>query len=329
MDQAKTLHPVDYLRISVTDRCLFRCVYCMPAEGVPALHHEDILRYEEILRLVRVAVRLGVSKVRVTGGEPLVRKGVVPFIGRLAAVEGIRDVGLTTNGALLEPFAAPLREAGLRRVNVSLDTLRPDRFRDITRGGDLRQTLAGIGAALREGFSPVKINVVVMRDRNLDEIGDFVDFAATRGLHVRFIECMRIGGAAEESGKNFASNTEVMRLVSARARLVPWTESLPGMTARMYRIDGTPGHVGFISPLSEHFCGECNRLRLTPDGQLRHCLLDDSAEDLRALLRSGADDDAILAAVRTAAARKRDVAAAREPGNWLRECRSNMSGIGG
>ena len=254
---------------------------------------------------------------------------MVPFIGRLAAVEGIRDIGLTTNGALLEPFAVPLREAGLRRVNVSLDTLRPDRFRDITRGGDLGQTLSGIDEALREGFAPVKVNVVVMRDRNLDEIGDFVDFAARRGLHVRFIECMRIGGAAGESERNFAANAEVMRIVAARARLVPWAEALPGMTARMYRIDGTPGHVGFISPLSGHFCGECNRLRLTPDGQLRHCLLDDRAEDLRTLLRGGADDDAILAALRAAAARKSDVAAARAPGNRRRECRSNMSGIGG
>ena len=278
MDYETPPSPVDYLRISVTDRCLFRCVYCMPAEGVPPLHHEDILRYEEILRVVRVAVRLGVSKVRVTGGEPLVRKGVVPFIGRLAAVEGVRDVGLTTNGALLESFAAPLREAGLRRVNVSLDTLRPDLFKEITRWGGLGEVLAGLDAAQRAGLK-IKLNMVALKGVNEGEIEDVLAWAHGRGVDLTLIETMPMGDTGRGASDHYLDLQTVKSSLTKRFNLIPTIDGSVdsnliqgGGPARYLRVAGTDTHVGFITPISQHFCATCNRVRLSVDGTLYMCL---------------------------------------------------------
>ncbi|MBP7866889.1 MAG: GTP 3',8-cyclase MoaA [Acidobacteria bacterium] len=323
---------VNYLRVSVTDRCNFRCQYCMPPEGVPALRHEDVLRYEEILRIARLALRLGVDKFRVTGGEPLVRKGIVGFVQSLGEVGGVRDLGMTTNGALLARFAGPLRDAGLRRVNVSLDTLRPERFRDLTRGGRLEDTLEGVREAARAGLVPVKLNVVLLRGFNDDEVPDFAALACREDVQVRFIEFMPVGEAGNQrgAGERSVPNGEVMAAIAARYAL-EGPEEGPGdtSTARTYRLPGGRGKVGFISPLSSHFCAWCNRLRLTPDGRLRACLLHDGDIDLRALLRGGASDDGLLAALREAVAHKHRIVDGFRAGSCLRKCTSSMSRIGG
>lgn len=323
---------VNYLRVSVTDRCNFRCQYCMPPEGVPVLRHVDILRYEEILRIARLALRLGIDKFRVTGGEPLVRKGIVDFVRSLAGLDGVHDLGMTTNGALLSRFAGPLRAAGLGRVNVSLDTLRPDRFRDLTRGGRLEETLEGIRAAVGAGLDPVKLNVVLLRGFNDDEVQDFAALACREDVQVRFIEFMPVGAAANqrEAGGRSVPNGEVMAAVTARYTL-EGPEEDPGdaSTARTYRLSGGRGKVGFISPLSSHFCAWCNRLRLTPDGRLRACLLHDGDIDLRGLLRGGGSDDDILGALREAMAHKHRIVDGFRAGHYIRKCTSGMSRIGG
>ncbi len=292
---------INYLRISVTDRCNLRCAYCMPEEGVPSLDPTEILSYEELLRVARVAVRLGIWKIRVTGGEPLVRKGILGFLWELARLSGVRDLCLTTNGILLAEAAAQLRRAGLRRVNVSLDTLRPERFERIARRNGLDRVLAGIRAARQHGLQPVKVNVVAMRGVNDDELPDFVEFARVEGVEVRFIEFMPGGGAWDES--RVIPAAEVLERLSARFRLEPLRE--PGSTgpSRTYRLpDGT--RIGVISPLSDHFCGTCNRLRLTAAGRLRTCLFSNREIDLRRVLRSGVDDGVLEAVLRDAVARK-------------------------
>lgn len=323
---------VNYLRVSVTDRCNFRCQYCMPPEGVPALRHEDILRYEELLRIARLALRLGVDKIRVTGGEPLVRKGIVEFVRSLAGLDGVRDLGMTTNGSLLPRFARPLRDAGLGRVNVSLDTLRPDRFRDLTRGGRLEDTLEGIREAVCAGLAPVKLNVVLLRGFNDDEVTDFAELACREDIQVRFIEFMPVGEAGNQrgAGERSVPNGEVMAALKARYAL-EGPEEDPGdaSTARTYRLPGGRGKLGFISPLSNHFCAWCNRLRLTPDGRLRACLLHDGDVGLREMLRGGASDDDILGALREAVAHKHRIVDGFRAGRFTRKCTSGMSRIGG
>ncbi len=292
---------INYLRISVTDRCNLRCAYCMPEEGVPSLDHAEILSYEELLRVARVAVRLGIWKIRVTGGEPLVRKGIVGFVGQLAAIPGVRDLCLTTNGMLLADTAAELRRVGLRRVNVSLDTLNPERFRRITRRPGLDRVIAGIRAARDQGLRPVKVNVVAMRGLNDDELPDFVAFARTEGVEVRFIEFMPGSGEWDES--RVIPAAEVLERLSGRFRLEPVRELRSSGPSRTYQLpDGT--RIGVISPLSDHFCGTCNRLRLTAAGRLRTCLFSNREIDLRRVLRSGVDDGALEHVLREAVARK-------------------------
>ena len=281
---------IDYLRVSVTDRCNLRCVYCMPAEGIETCAHEAILSFEEIARLVAIGADLGITKVRLTGGEPLVRRGIVDLVRMIAQIPGIREISMTTNGVLLERYARALVDAGLLRVNVSLDTLDPDRFRAITRWGDLDDVLRGIEAAEAAGLTPIKINCVPIRGLNETDVVDLARRSTTDGWHVRYIEVMPLGEGAHWSGEGYVPSTETRALIEANlGSLEP--ASLEGNgPARYWRLPGALGTLGFISAISEHFCQTCNRLRLTSSGQLMPCLMSDLKIDLATLLRSGAGD---------------------------------------
>lgn len=294
--------PINYLRISVTDRCNLRCQYCMPPDGIPWIPHEKILRYEEIALIVRAATEVGISHVRLTGGEPLVRLGVVDLVRMLADIPGIRDLAMTTNGTLLPRYARALAEAGLDRVNVSLDTLRQDRFQSITRHGRLEDVLAGIEAAHQAGLEPVKINTVVIRGMNDDEVVDLAWRTMEPGWNVRFIEWMPVGDAAPSD--NGVWRDKVVTADEMRRKIETALGALEAVgvgtgngPARYYRLPDAKGTVGFITPVSEHFCYHCNRLRLTADGQLRPCLLSDYEIDLRTPLRQGADAAQIKALI--------------------------------
>ena len=276
--------PIDYLRISVTDRCNLRCVYCMPAEGINLLHHQDILSYEEIYRITVAAAKLGIKKVRITGGEPLVRIGLSSLIQMLAQIDTIDDIALTTNGTLLAQYAEELKAAGLRRVNISLDTLKADKFKEITRGGELKDVLAGIEAAGTAGLNPIKINVVVMAGKNDDELLDFARKTVEDGWHVRFIEHMPFN--QEPAHVYFVPVNVIRERLAALGEMEPCTFKGNG-PAKYYRLPRANGTIGFITPISEHFCFRCNRLRLTADGKLRPCLLSEQETDLRQPLRNG------------------------------------------
>jgi len=281
--------PISYLRISVTDRCNLRCVYCMPPEGVDWRPHEGVLRYEEIETIVQAAAELGISKVRLTGGEPLVRLGIADLVRMLARIPGIDDLAMTTNGILLARYAEELAEAGLQRVNVSLDTLRPERFQRITRCGRLEDVLAGIEAARLAGLEPVKINTVVIRGMNDDEVLDLARKTREAGWNLRFIELMPVGnGVTGNWRERVVTAAEIQeRIKAALGELEPAKMPTGGGPARYYQLPGARGTLGFITPISEHFCYQCNRLRLTADGQLRPCLLSDREIDLRKPLRQG------------------------------------------
>ena len=284
--------PISYLRISVTDRCNLRCVYCMPPEGVAWMPHEAILTYEEIVEVVRAAAELGISKVRLTGGEPLVRLDIEELVRGISQVPGIDDLAVTTNGILLPRHAAQLAEAGLHRVNISLDSLRPERYESITRGGHLEDVLEGMEAARRAGLDPIKINTVVIRGVNDDEVVDLARKTMEEGWHLRFIELMPVGGGdliGDRWLDRVVTAEEIREEVeSAVGRLEPAKISVGNGPARYYRLPGAQGTLGFITPISEHFCYRCNRMRLTADGQLRPCLLSDDEIDLRTPLRAGA-----------------------------------------
>ena len=295
---------IDYLRISLTDRCNFRCIYCMPEDGVCQLAHDDILRIEDIERLVRVAASIGIKSIRLTGGEPLVRKGVVDLVSAITATPGIENVSMTTNGVLLPAMADDLKRAGLSRVNVSLDTLDEAQFREITRVGKLEDTLAGIEAALAAGFDPVKVNAVTVRSLGQDFLA-FAKLSIDRPLHVRFIEYMPVGNASGVDGCGWGKadvipSEELFELINEQAQaeglepLRPAGGSRPigWGPARYFEFPGAQGTVGFISPLSRHFCSECNRLRVTAEGRIRPCLFSDTEYDVRAALRAGDDEGA-------------------------------------
>jgi cyclic pyranopterin phosphate synthase len=294
--------PISYLRISVTDRCNLRCIYCMPEDGVAWRPHEEILRYEEIETIVQAAADLGISKVRLTGGEPLVRLGIVALVRKIADIDGIDDLAMTTNGILLAHYAQDLTDAGLHRVNISLDTLDSERFRRITRSGDLEDVLRGIEAARQAELHPIKINTVVMRGLNDDEVVDLAAKTLEAGWwNIRFIELMPVGNGeliSEEWEEKIVTAREVRaRIESALGPLQPARMSTGSGPARYYRLPDGKGTVGFITPISEHFCYRCNRLRLTADGQLRPCLLSDREIDLRTPLREGADAEEIKALI--------------------------------
>ena len=294
--------PISYLRISVTDRCNLRCIYCMPEEGVPSRRHEQVLRYEEIETIVLAAAELGITKVRLTGGEPLVRLGITDLVEMIARVPDIDDLAMTTNGILLARYASGLAEAGLDRVNISLDTLDPQRFREITRCGELADTLEGIEAARQAGLNPIKINTVVIRGMNDDEVVDLAAKTLEAGWwNIRFIELMPVGNGelmteAWEERVVTADETRA-RIETAFGPLQPARMETGGGPARYFRLPGGKGTLGFITPISEHFCYRCNRLRLTADGQLRPCLLSDHEIDLRSPLRRGADAEEIKALI--------------------------------
>ncbi|WP_339062027.1 GTP 3',8-cyclase MoaA [Tepidibacillus marianensis] len=263
----------DYLRISVTDRCNLRCVYCMPPEGVEFMPHSELLTYEEIEKVVKTAAKFGVRKLRITGGEPLVRKDLEVLIAKLSRIEGIEDIALTTNGIFLAQKAQALKDAGLTRVNISLDSLRADRFKEITRGGQLEKVLDGIDASFRVGFTPIKINTVLMKGFNDDEIGDFLRMTIDQPVQVRFIEYMPIGHA-DDNWKNGYMSLDFVR---EKAKELGFELEESGAVfgngpSENFQIKGAKGSIGFIHPISDHFCSNCNRLRLTSDGSIKPCL---------------------------------------------------------
>jgi len=293
---------INYLRVSITDRCNLRCIYCMPKEGLSLIGHEDILRYEEILRIVRIARKLGIVKVRITGGEPLVRRGVVDFLSSLGRMD-LEDISLTTNGVLLESLAEPIRKAGVGRINVSLDSLVPEKYARITRGGDLSAVLRGVEHAERAGFSPIKINVVTVRGFNDDETLSFARLTLDKPYEIRFIELMPIG-TEKDSADKYVSNDELMERIGGVGNLLPVERGKRGKDiggpARRFRLEGARGVIGFISPISHNFCHACNRLRLTADGGLRACLMVDGEIDLKTPLRRGCTDEDLEQLIRRA-----------------------------
>lgn len=293
---------INYLRLSVTDRCNLRCRYCMPAGGVDKLSHGDILSYEDLYRIARSAVAAGIEKIRVTGGEPLVRKGIVPFLARLAAIPGLRELVLTTNGLLLPEMAGDLRRAGVQRLNISLDSFRPDTFRAITRVGDVGQVLGGIIAAEEAGFPPPKINMVVMRGVNDDEVLDFARLTLQHPYAVRFIEYMP--ATREESWQSLTvAGQEILDRIAARFPLDPVVKGTMAGPSRDFRIRGAAGTIGIITALSGHFCGDCNRIRVASTGTVKTCLFADGEYDLKPLLR-GSDPLPLEAAIRDLVAGK-------------------------
>lgn len=285
---------INYLRVSVTDRCNLRCVYCMPPQGVEKQAHEAMLRYEELALIIRAAAEIGINKVRLTGGEPLTRLGLSEFVGMMAAIPGIEEISMTTNGTLLARHAQALADAGLHRVNISLDTFDPDRYATITRCGRLEDVWAGIAAAQAAGLTPIKFNVVVVRGFNEDEVVDFARKTQTDGWHVRFIELMPIGANADWARERIVPLPEVRARIENEWGPLQAVHGPRGNgPARYYQVPGAQGTIGFIGALSDHFCPTCNRLRLTADGGLRPCLLSDREIDLMEPLRSGAGIDAI------------------------------------
>jgi len=284
---------ITYLRISITDRCNLRCVYCMPPEGVEWQSHDSIIRYEEILEIVKVAAEQGISEVRLTGGEPLIRQNLPDLVRWIAAVPGINDIGLTTNGLLLEKLAAPLAEAGLKRVNISLDTLNAEKFARITRGGSFEKVWRGLQAADAVGMDPIKINVVAMKGLNDDEILDLARLSLEHPWHIRFIELMPIKNQAL-CGEGFPipadcylSIQEILGILKSLGIEATARGPAGNGPAQEYQIPGAPGKIGIISALGEQFCEGCNRLRLTADGFLRPCLMNDGEVNILGSLRKG------------------------------------------
>jgi GTP 3',8-cyclase len=299
---------IDYLRLSVTDRCDFRCVYCM-AEDMTFLPRAQILSLEELFAIGKAFVELGVRKIRLTGGEPLVRRDVATLAARLAQLPGLSQLALTTNGSRLAQHARQLQDAGVTHLNISLDTLRPARFRELTRTGDLAAVLGGIAAAKQAGFARIRLNAVILRGRNDDEVLDLVEFARAHELDLAFIEEMPLGQIDEHDRQlAFCSSDELRALIAARHSLTPTegsADSMPAGPARYYQLGNSRTRIGFISPHSHNFCHLCNRVRVTVEGRLLLCLGNEHSADLRAVLRNHPDaDGALHAAILAAIARK-------------------------
>ena len=318
---------INYLRISVTDKCNLRCRYCMPEEGIPLISHGAILTYEEILRIVRVFAAEGISKVRLTGGEPLVRKGIVDFISRLSQIEEIKDLSLTTNGILLKEYARDLKRAGLKRINVSLDSLTKERFFQITRRDEYERVWNGIEEALRVGFSPIKINMVAIKGLNDDEIESFARLTLCLPLTIRYIEYMPSGNGEEWKESDILT---IPRIKDRLERVGPLTPVPPDQwdgPSKRFKIEGAIGEIGLIGAVSSHFCSDCNRLRLTPDGKIRTCLFSDEEIDVREILRKGGSDqnlkERLLDALRAKPERHHINT------HQFKKCQRNMSAIGG
>lgn len=285
---------VDYIRLSITDRCDFRCVYCM-SEEMAFLPREEVLSLEECARLVKVFVSLGVSKVRITGGEPLVRKNALWLFEELGKLDGLKELVLTTNGSQLEKKATALKKAGVKRINISIDSLNAERFKKITRTGDLNKVLTGLQASINEGFEAIKINTVLMRGSNDDEAADLVQFAIDQKIDISFIEEMPLGEVDHTRESSFVSNADTLKLLQNKYSLLPSTESTGG-PARYWRVSNSHTKIGFISPHSHNFCETCNRVRITCKGELYLCLGQEDRIELMPLLRDNPDDDAPLIA---------------------------------
>ncbi|MEX2286652.1 MAG: GTP 3',8-cyclase MoaA [Planctomycetaceae bacterium] len=304
------------LRISVTDRCNIRCFYCMPADNVVFMDRDELLTFEEIVRFVRIAVPLGVNKVRLTGGEPLVRRDLHRLVAGIAEIPGIRDIGLTTNGILLADQARDLYDAGLRRINISLDALNPEKFKQITRREGYEKVIAGIQAAQDIGFSPIKLNAVSVRGITEDEIVPFGRFARETGIEVRFIEYMPLDASkAWERGKVLFASEIIDRLSSDVRPLVPVDNQTAGAPATEYQFDDGIGRIGFIASVSQPFCMSCNRFRLTADGKLRNCLFSLEEGDVKILIRDANSSDADIVRL------IRDTIAAKKEGHEINTAR--------
>lgn len=317
------------LRLSLTDRCSLRCTYCMPADGVPWLAGSTLLTTDELVRLARIAVGLGVREVRLTGGEPLLRPDVVDVVAALAEIEtpvGPLDLSLTTNALRLPSLAAPLRDAGLNRVNISVDTLQRARFIELTRRDRLADTLAGIEAARAVGFAPIKLNALIMRGVNDDEIADLVSFAVERGLQMRFIEHMPLDGGHTWRREEMVTAEEILAAVSARFSLIARGHD-GAAPAETFTIEGTDATVGVIASVTRAFCDRCDRVRLTADGQFRNCLFAHEESDLRTLMREGADDERLADAMIACVALKKPGHGIDDP-SFVQPSRP-MSAIGG
>ena len=281
---------INYLRISVTDRCNLRCQYCMPENGISHVGHKDILSLEEIARLVRVGASIGIRKIRLTGGEPLVRRNISQLVHYINDIKEIDDIALTTNGILFAPQANELRAAGLKRVNFSLDSMVAEKYRYITRSGDLSVVLDSIEKALALELHPIKINTVIIKGFNDDEIMDFVDMAFKYPLHIRFIEFMPIGDLLFWKKDRLMTSEEIKQRIEQKYVLEPAKIEGSG-PASYFKIDGGTGSVGFISPMSNHFCARCNRIRMTAEGKLRACLYEQGETDLKPALKRSSDDE--------------------------------------
>ncbi|MDR2018783.1 MAG: GTP 3',8-cyclase MoaA [Syntrophobacterales bacterium] len=317
----------DYLRISVTDRCNLRCKYCVDGQ-FPFIPHEQILRYEEIIRFVRIAAGLGVRKIRLTGGEPLVKRGIPFLIKEIESIPGIEDVAITTNGVLLGRMLPELQEAGLRRVNISLDTMKRDRFAYITGVDAFDEVLKSIRASVKSGLNPVKINTVIIQDFNDDEILDFAKLAKTRNVEVRFIEYMPFGNSDLWHSAHIITSTEIEEIIRTKYVITPIPKSQAGPSgpARVFHIKGGVGRVGFISPVSTHICHQCNRIRLTAKGTIKPCLFADEEYDVKSMLRSDTPDDEIRAFIKEAVKAKPE---RKEEINQIKKCQRNLRHIGG
>ena len=286
---------ISYLRVSVTDRCNYRCIYCKPEEQFEFIPHEEILRYEEIVEIIEEAVNSGVTKVRITGGEPFARKGVVDFIKKLREIKKLEDISLTTNGFFLSEYAEKLKDAGLNRVNISLDSLQEEKYKRITRGGSLEKALKGIDSALKAGLLPIKINTVLIRGINDDEVEDFVRLTLGRPLNIRFIEFMPSGEELKDNYRDkFISVLEIKESLAEKYSFRPIDINSGNGPAKYYQIKGGQGTIGFITALSQHFCKTCNRIRLTSEGKLRPCLFSNMEVDIKQAIRNAKTDDKII-----------------------------------
>lgn len=285
---------IEYVRVSVTDKCNYRCGYCMPEEGVhPEGEHTEYLNYDELARIIKAFVALGVAKIRLTGGEPLVRKDLSKLVAQISQYDGLEDIALSTNAHHLAREAQALKDAGITRANISIDSLRPERFKNITRGGDLAKVLAGVDKALEVGMTPIKFNMVVMQGTNDDEIEAMVDYGLAKGVEVRFIETMPIGPAGVSMMNQHYSADKILARIKAHvgSDLIPSSGKTHDGPARNFMIAGTNTRIGVISAVSQHFCETCNRVRLTARGVLALCLGQEDSVDLRTPLRAGATDE--------------------------------------
>jgi cyclic pyranopterin phosphate synthase len=295
---------ITYLRVSVTDRCNLQCIYCMPVKNLRLLDHADILSYEEIIKLIELATDLGVKKVRLTGGEPLLRKGFVHLVESVCRIPEIEDVSITTNGVLLKKMAAPLFEAGLRRINVSLDTLDPLKYEKITGRACFHDVWEGLQLAEAIGFRPIRVNVVAMRGLNDDELDQLANLSIQKPYHIRFIEHMPIGQDNNWTPETYISSDEIKSRLEMRGRLCKVPHAMHDGPVKRYQFETAKGEIGFISPLSHHFCPSCNRIRLTSDGKLRPCLFSDDEVDVKSSLRSGSSREDLKEIFLEAIARK-------------------------